>query len=116
MNILSRERVQCALLEPDLHNRCKIAECDSPDSPYDAPWTEYSIPWNGKDMDKCNRYENNKLSNWTQSEDICLADNYNNAKIQSCPGNEFVFRDDEVTISNEVSTKVLISFAIKHVN
>lgn len=66
-------------------------------------------------MDKCNRYENSMLANWTQSENICLADNYNNDKIQRCPGNAFVFRNDEVTISNEVSIKVFILFAINHV-
>lgn len=67
-------------------------------------------------MDKCNRYENYKLSNWTQPEDICLADNYNNAKIERCSVNEFVFRNDEVTISNEVSIKVPVLCAINNVN
>jgi len=83
-------------------------------SRYDEPWTEYSIPKNGKDLDKCNRYENDQLSSWDQSKNICLADNYNKANIESCPGNEFVFRDQELTISNDVSIKVPL--AINHVN
>ncbi|KAH8404448.1 hypothetical protein KR222_002071 [Zaprionus bogoriensis] len=82
-------------------HRCNISECDSANSPYDADWTEYSIPWNGKDLDKCNRYENTMLANWTQSENICFDYNYNRAKIESCPGNNFVFRDEELTISND---------------
>ncbi|EDV97915.1 organic cation transporter protein [Drosophila grimshawi] len=82
-------------------HRCNITECDSPSSRYDEPWTEFSIPKNGKEMDKCNRYENNKLPNWDQSQQICLADNYNKDNINRCSDNEFVFRDKEVTISND---------------
>ncbi|XP_062137311.1 organic cation transporter protein isoform X1 [Drosophila sulfurigaster albostrigata] len=82
-------------------HRCNITECDGPDSRYEEPWTEYSIPKNGKDMDRCNRYENAQLSSWNQSQDICTVDNYNSQKIESCPNNEFVFYNEEITISND---------------
>ncbi|KAL7734287.1 hypothetical protein ACLKA6_010630 [Drosophila palustris] len=81
-------------------HRCNITECDSPESSYDEPWTEFSIPKRGKELDKCNRYENYQLSGWDQFQNICLADNYNRSKTESCPDSEFVFRDQEITISN----------------
>ncbi|XP_022216882.2 solute carrier family 22 member 3 [Drosophila obscura] len=83
-------------------HRCHITECDSPESAYVEPWTEYSIPWNGKDLDQCKRFNNDQLPQWNQStgEDICLA-KYYNAQIESCPDNKFVFRDNELTISND---------------
>ncbi|XP_001353579.3 solute carrier family 22 member 3 [Drosophila persimilis] len=84
-------------------HRCHIAECDSPESAYVEPWTEFSIPRNGKDLDQCNRYSNDQLPQWNQSagEDICLAEHYS-AHVESCPGNKFVFRDrEELTISND---------------
>ncbi|KRF84583.1 solute carrier family 22 member 3 isoform X1 [Drosophila virilis] len=82
-------------------HRCNITECDGPDSQYDEPWTEYSIPKNGRELDKCNRYDNYQLSSWNQTQNICLADNYNKEKIERCPGNDFKFRDQEFTISND---------------
>jgi len=84
--------------------RCNIAECDSPESSYYAPHTEWSIPRNGKDLDACNRYSNSELPNWNQSVDICSADHFTRIS-EACPDNQFVFRDNEVTISNDVSIK-----------
>ncbi|KAH8325279.1 hypothetical protein KR067_001536 [Drosophila pandora] len=84
-------------------HRCQISECDSADSSYYENHTEFSIPHNGKDLDACNRYTNNHLSQSNQSllEDICVAENYMEKKAIACPDNKFVFRDDEVTISND---------------
>ncbi|KAH8372356.1 hypothetical protein KR093_011194, partial [Drosophila rubida] len=84
-----------------LVHRCNITECDGPSSRFDEPWTEYSIPKKGKDLDNCNRYENYQLSGWNHSENICLPNNYNSDKIESCPNNEFIFQTEEITISNE---------------
>ncbi|XP_034657356.1 solute carrier family 22 member 3 [Drosophila subobscura] len=83
-------------------HRCHITECDSPESAYIEPWTEFSIPRNGKDLDQCNRYNNDQLPQWNQSagEDICQAEHYG-AQTESCPDNKFVFRDKELTISND---------------
>ncbi|XP_037720616.1 organic cation transporter protein [Drosophila subpulchrella] len=81
-------------------HRCNIAECDSPESSYYASHTEWSIPRNGKDLDSCNRYTNSELPNWNQSVDICSADHFTRIS-EACPDNKFVFRDNEVTISND---------------
>ncbi|XP_017013579.1 organic cation transporter protein [Drosophila takahashii] len=83
-------------------HRCKIAECDLPDSSYYEPHTEFSIPKNGKDLDACNRYTNSELPHWNQSvgEDICFPRHFTGIS-EACPDNKFVFRDKEVTISND---------------
>ncbi|XP_017864324.1 PREDICTED: organic cation transporter protein [Drosophila arizonae] len=82
-------------------HRCNITECDGPNSRYVEPWTEYSIPKNGKDLDRCRRYENKQLSSWNQTADICVASNYNRDNAERCADNDFVFRDQELTISND---------------
>ncbi|XP_017840801.2 organic cation transporter protein [Drosophila busckii] len=82
-------------------HRCNITECDRPDSRYEEPWTQFSIPKRGNDLDKCTRYGNDKLTNWNHSLNICLAENYDQTSIESCPHDSFIFRDEEVTISND---------------
>ncbi|KAH8270396.1 hypothetical protein KR018_009667 [Drosophila ironensis] len=83
-------------------HRCYIAECDSQDSSYYASHTDFSIPHNGKDLDSCNRFTNDQISESNQSlvVDICKAD-YFKPETVACPGNKYVFRDNEVTISND---------------
>ncbi|KAH8380177.1 hypothetical protein KR009_009343 [Drosophila setifemur] len=81
-------------------HRCHIEECDSQDSSYYEPHTEFSIPHNGKDLDSCNRNTNDLLPQWNQSADICLAQNFRE-QTEACPGSKFIFRDNEVTISND---------------
>ncbi|EDX11460.1 GD15009 [Drosophila simulans] len=81
-------------------HRCSVAECDLPGSNYYEPHTDWSIPKNGKDLDSCNRYTNSELPQWNHSMDICTADHFTRNK-EACAHNEFVFRDDEVTISND---------------
>lgn len=85
-------------------NRCSVEECDLPGSNYYEPHTNWSIPKNGKDLDSCNRYTNSELPQWNHSVEICSADHFTKNK-EACAHNEFVFRDDEVTISNDVSVK-----------
>ncbi|XP_068142334.1 LOW QUALITY PROTEIN: organic cation transporter protein [Drosophila tropicalis] len=77
-------------------HRCNITECDSPASQYNEDWTDFSIPHNGKELDKCNRYVNENASSST-----CDPDYYQKQEVQSCPDNNFIFRDNELTISND---------------
>ncbi|KAH8305803.1 hypothetical protein KR059_011045 [Drosophila kikkawai] len=79
-------------------HRCDIEECDTPDSKFYEPHIEWSIPKNGNDP--CNRYTNRDLPLWNGTDDICLAEHYT-AETEACPGNKFIFRDNEVTISND---------------
>ncbi|XP_016976584.2 organic cation transporter protein [Drosophila rhopaloa] len=81
-------------------HRCNVTECDFPGTPYYDPHTEWSIPKNGRDLDACNRYTNSELPQWNQSENICLPRHFTNIS-EACPDNKFVYRDNEVTISND---------------
>ncbi|KAH8373945.1 organic cation transporter protein [Drosophila serrata] len=79
-------------------HRCNIEECDTPDSRFYEKHIEWSIPKNGNDP--CNRYTNRDLPLWNETVDICLPNHYT-AETEACPGNKFIFRDNEVTISND---------------
>ncbi|XP_067613661.1 solute carrier family 22 member 4-like isoform X2 [Eurosta solidaginis] len=86
-------------------HRCNITECDTASSAYTEPWTQFSIPTKGGDLDQCNRYVgNNTYSNQTYSSPqdllgLCYAHNFDRTKRERC--NNFIFRNEEVTISNE---------------
>ncbi|XP_030373242.1 solute carrier family 22 member 3 [Scaptodrosophila lebanonensis] len=84
-------------------HRCNITECDNSASQYIEPWTEYTIPLNGKELDKCNRIANKQMSQGNESYElnICVVENYEDQPTESCPNNNFIFRDEEVTISND---------------
>lgn len=63
-----------------------------------------------RDLDQCQRYAPRAITNWTntrEDEQYCTADLFNDEKTQNCPYNNFIFRDDEVTISNDVSIELL---------
>ncbi|KRK05398.1 uncharacterized protein Dyak_GE27901 [Drosophila yakuba] len=81
-------------------HRCSVEECDLPGSNYYELYTDWSIPKNGKDLDSCNRYINSELPHWNYSVDICTPDHFTK-NTEACAHNKFVFRDDEVTISND---------------
>lgn len=81
--------------------RCNIPQCDSPDSPYDANWLNFTIPYKNSEWDMCHRYNSTPVD---PSIDMCSADYFGSA-IESC-GNDFKFRDEEKTISTEVNTQI----------
>lgn len=81
--------------------RCNIPQCDSPDSPYDANWLNFTIPYKNSEWDMCHRYNSTPVD---PSIDMCSAD-YFGSGIESC-GNDFKFRDEEKTISTEVNTQI----------
>ncbi|XP_075163047.1 SLC22A family member [Haematobia irritans] len=97
---------------PVVH-RCNITECDNDYSRYEEPWTAFSIPMKGSNMEKCNRYAAASDANFTtrmtisrmsmelESDLVCSADRFNQNKLENCPNNNFIFRDKEITISNE---------------
>ncbi|XP_053953858.1 solute carrier family 22 member 4-like [Anastrepha ludens] len=85
-------------------HRCNITECDGPQSVYDEPWTKYAIPTKSRELDQCRRYAPRAITNWTtprEDEQYCGADNFDSEVAQDCPSNSFIFRDEEVTISND---------------
>ncbi|XP_014093801.3 organic cation transporter protein [Bactrocera oleae] len=85
-------------------HRCNITECDGPQSAYDEPWVKYAIPMKNSDLDQCQRYAPRAITNWSvtnEAEQYCTADLFDDEETQDCPDNNFIFRDDEVTISND---------------
>ncbi|KAH8404444.1 hypothetical protein KR222_002044, partial [Zaprionus bogoriensis] len=77
-------------------HRCNITQCDSPSSPYDADWLNFTIPSKNSEWDMCNRY----IATGEQLDvDMCYPQ-YFGDRIESC-GNDFKFRDEEKTISTE---------------
>lgn len=85
--------------------RCNITQCDSPDSLYEEPWLNFTIPYKNSDWDMCNRYMNTTPLELAPLVDMCSAEYFVNTSIVSC-GNDFKFRDQEETISTEVSTHI----------
>lgn len=90
-------------------HRCNITECDTAESRYNEPWTEFTIPKKGNSLDQCNRHASILQENTTISpalpglydDETCKADNFNTNQIENCRTDNFIFRDKEVTISNE---------------
>ncbi|XP_055906955.1 solute carrier family 22 member 3-like [Eupeodes corollae] len=79
-------------------HRCRVPECDGPDSAYLEPWTEFSIPTkSGGDLDDCNRYV---PYNSSFQADFCYAENFDRNNAEKC-GIDFIFRDKEVSIAND---------------
>ncbi|XP_055855676.1 organic cation transporter-like protein [Episyrphus balteatus] len=78
--------------------RCRVPECDESQSlMYEKPWIHFSIPKNpGGHFEKCQRYTLNS----TNDQKSCSAESYDRKVGIDC-GNDFIFRDGEVTISNE---------------
>ncbi|XP_055856207.1 solute carrier family 22 member 3-like [Episyrphus balteatus] len=79
--------------------RCRIPECDKSESLYEKPWTDFSIPKtaSGK-LDKCQRYK--AFNSSKDGQQYCNAENYDQ-ELQTDCGHDFIFRDKEVTISND---------------
>ncbi|XP_017863547.1 PREDICTED: organic cation transporter protein-like [Drosophila arizonae] len=83
--------------------RCNITQCDSPDSLYEAPWLNFTVPYKNSAWDSCSRYvsvpETQSLSSSLPSTEFCSEEYFGN-KTESC-GTDFKFRDEEKTISTE---------------
>ena len=59
---------------------------------------DFSIPQTSAgDLDKCHRYVPYNRTN----SDKCFAENFNKNSQENC-GTDFIFRDNELTISNDV--------------
>lgn len=80
--------------------RCNVTQCDSPSSLYEESWLNFSIPYKNSAWDSCNRYvaDESELSS-----DYCDAKYFSNT-TETC-GQDFKFRDEEKTISTEVSLR-----------
>ncbi|XP_055855971.1 solute carrier family 22 member 7-like [Episyrphus balteatus] len=75
--------------------RCRVPECDGPNSIYNEPWTEFSIPRTSSgDLSDCYRYVPYNRS------DVCTVQNFDQNAQEKCEM-DFIFRDKELTISND---------------
>ncbi|XP_023305322.2 solute carrier family 22 member 3 [Lucilia cuprina] len=102
--------------------RCNITECDTANSRYDEHWTSFSIPNKTNSLDQCKRYASRLQENTTTGMpkvygihdrdakyyddgatygDTCKADNFDQNQIEICSSDNLIFRDNEVTISND---------------
>ncbi|XP_055855235.1 solute carrier family 22 member 3-like [Episyrphus balteatus] len=79
--------------------RCRVPECDGSENLYEKPWTDFSIPKTvaGR-IDSCQRYKSFNSSK--DGQQYCTAENYDQ-ELQTDCGHDFIFRDEEVTISND---------------
>ncbi|XP_055920406.1 solute carrier family 22 member 3-like [Eupeodes corollae] len=80
--------------------RCRILECDVLENSYEKSWTKFSIPkTTSGQLDKCHRYKSSNLTTG-YGQNVCNAENFDQGFDANC-GEDFIFRDKEVTISND---------------
>ncbi|XP_055920393.1 solute carrier family 22 member 3-like [Eupeodes corollae] len=78
--------------------RCRIPECDGLENSYEKSWTEFSIPKTlSGQLDKCHRY---RSSNSSSGQNSCNLESFDRVAETNC-GEDFIFRDREITISND---------------
>ncbi|XP_037937244.1 solute carrier family 22 member 3 isoform X2 [Teleopsis dalmanni] len=75
-------------------------ECDTVESKYNEAWTQFTIPSKDNDLDQCNKYRS-LSSNDSMEDDKCYPQYFDNSETEKCNTEDFIFRDKEVTISNE---------------
>lgn len=84
-----------------------MSQCDSPTSGYEEDWLNFTVPYKNSAWDACHRYAVNATSNvsslpFTEPSGEYCAQEYFTNRTESC-GHDFKFRDEENTISTEVS-------------
>ncbi|ALC44949.1 CG7458, partial [Drosophila busckii] len=87
---------------PVVH-RCNITQCDSPSSLYEAPWLNFTVPYNKTGWASCKRYVYGNLTEvevMDFSSEVCEPEYFSYYTTESC-GTDFKFRDKEETISTE---------------
>lgn len=89
-----------------IHNtRCRIPECDNSSSEYNSDWFNFTIPQTRGRAATCVRYgvQNTSLDDENiMIEPICSAEYFNQSIVDTCTS-DFIYRNDELTILNEVS-------------
>ncbi|XP_055856208.1 solute carrier family 22 member 4-like [Episyrphus balteatus] len=81
-------------------HRCQVPGCDSQNSTYQESWVNFAIPKNlNGDLENCQRYVP-MSDNGSLGAEVCSKDYYNQSIVEEC-GTDFIFRDKEVTISND---------------
>lgn len=83
----------------------------------------------GSSLDQCKRYASIADANTTTTTStsvfdvvateqkdtaVCTVNDFNRDQIETCPTDNFIFRDKEVTISNEVSNNTSFSGYVGH--
>ncbi|XP_017484751.1 PREDICTED: organic cation transporter protein [Rhagoletis zephyria] len=83
-------------------HRCNVTQCDSSASAYNEPWLNYTIPMKGSSYEQCARFVATNNADADPSSEFCTPANFSQNVTEKC-GNDFKFRDEEYTISNEFS-------------
>ncbi|XP_067647016.1 organic cation/carnitine transporter 2-like [Eurosta solidaginis] len=90
-------------------HRCNVTQCDSPTSGYYEPWLNYTIPMKGSNYEQCTRFvaKNKRAESFATkysntSSESCTPDYFHQGAVEKCENN-FKFRDEVYTISNEFS-------------
>ena len=85
----------------------------------------FTIPKKTNSLDQCNRFVSKLQENSTTTistphnddnneggvySDICNADNFYDNRIETCSSDSLIFRDNEITISNDVSIELCLPY------
>lgn len=87
--------------------RCQIPECDDVQHPqFEVEWMQNAIPFKNSKLMKCHRYEPMKLVN-ASDQQYCEKDVFNQSSIVRCDQNGLIYKTDEVSIVNSVSSLIM---------
>ncbi|XP_044259279.1 solute carrier family 22 member 3-like [Tribolium madens] len=79
----------------DVEYRCEIPKCDTENSPFDPPWLQNAVPFDGKVPDKCIKYAINGTDDFAN----CTETSNFTTKVEKC--NKFVYKTREKSILQE---------------
>lgn len=85
--------------------RCEIPRCEDENRMFSTPWLNISTPFNSNLPEKCKKYQELSSKNDLP---LCSFESFNRSVIEECRDN-FIYEDDEITIQNEVSNKLIIN-------
>lgn len=93
-------------------HRCRIPECDNSSSNYNSDWWNFTTPETKGKPATCTRYGTTlNLSQYGNDnviiEPICSAEYFNQSIVDTCT-TDFIYRNDELTILNEVSKTIKV--------
>lgn len=95
-----------------LFGRCFIPECETLGATsYETDWLPNAVPFsNGKPM-KCSRYEYLRDTQFAPLQ-YCPKEKFNQSSVELCSHNQFVFKNDEKSIQNEVRCSCLVRYGL----
>lgn len=89
-----------------IFRRCKVPICDN-SSKYQSDWIENAVPYVDDKPSRCLRYHMIDAN----SPNTCASSNFNKSFVETC--SEFVYKNEEITIVNDVSMEIFIIQYIK---